>query len=97
VGVAIYRIADNLYCFGTNTNVDEVSLTPQKTMTVDIEYPKFPLQRGTYDLTVGVFDPTLRNVFQMTEHVLDFQAVQDDAAEGITFIEHTWQQQDGER
>ena len=95
VGVAVYRIADNLYCFGTNTNIDEVALTPQKTMTVDIEYPKFPLQRGTYDLTVGVFDPTLRNIYHMTEHVLDFQAVQDDGAEGITFIEHTWQQQEG--
>lgn len=97
LGVAIYRIADNLYCFGTNTNIDEMPLTPGKTMTVDIEYPKFPLQRGTYDLTVGVFDPTLRNVFQITEHVLDFQAVQDDAAEGVTLIEHSWQQQQGER
>jgi ABC-type polysaccharide/polyol phosphate transport system ATPase subunit len=96
VGVAIYRMADNLYCFGTNTNVDEVALTPQETMTVDIEYPRFPLQRGTYDVTVGVFDPTLRQIYQMTEHVLDFQAVQDDGAEGITFIEHTWQQQVGE-
>jgi ABC-type sulfate/molybdate transport systems ATPase subunit len=97
VGVAIYRIADNFYCFGTNTNVDEVTLTPQKTMTLDIEYPRFPLQRGTYDLTVGVFDPTLRQIYQMTEHVLDFQAMQDDGAEGLTFIEHTWQQQKDER
>jgi ABC-2 type transport system ATP-binding protein len=97
VGVAIYRIADNFYCFGTNTNVDDVALSPQKTMTVEIEYPRFPLQRGTYDLTVGVFDPTLREIYEMTEHVLDFQAVQHDGAEGITFIEHTWQQLEGER
>ncbi len=94
VGVAIYRLADNLYCFGTNTNVDKVALTPRKTMTVDVEYPRFPLQRGTYDLTVGVFDPTLREIYQMTEHVLDFTAVQDDGAEGVTFIEHGWQQQE---
>ena len=96
VGVAVYRMADNLYCFGTNTGVDEVTLTPRKTMTVDVEYPKFPLQRGTYDLTVGVFDPTLRETYQMTEHVLNFQAVQADGAEGVTFIEHAWQQQEDE-
>jgi energy-coupling factor transporter ATP-binding protein EcfA2 len=94
VGVAIFRIADNFYCFGTNTNLDEVALAPQKTMTVDIEYPKFPLQRGTYDLTVGVFDPTLRTIYEMREHILDFQAVQTDGAEGVTFIEHAWQQQE---
>jgi len=97
VGVAIYRTADNFYCFGTNTNVDDVELKPEKTITVDIEYPKFPLQRGSYDITVGVFDPTLRNIYEMTEHILDFQAVQDNGAEGITFIEHTWEQQTGER
>jgi ABC-2 type transport system ATP-binding protein len=96
VGVAIYRIADNMYCYGTNTKVDEVTLTPQKVMTVDIEYPKFPLQRGTYDLTVGVFDPTLRQIYETTEHILDFQAVQDDGGEGVTFIEHTWEQQKDE-
>jgi hypothetical protein len=54
------------------------------------------LQRGTYDLTVGVFDPTLRETYQMTEHVLNFQAVQADGAEGVTFIEHVWQQQEDE-
>jgi ABC-type polysaccharide/polyol phosphate transport system ATPase subunit len=97
LGVAIYRIADNFYCFGTNTYVDDVALTPEKTMTVDIEYPKFPLQRGTYDLTVGVFDPTLRQIYQMSEHVLDFQAMQDDGAEGLTFIEHAWEQHKDER
>jgi ABC-type polysaccharide/polyol phosphate transport system ATPase subunit len=94
VGVAVYRIADNLYCFGTNTSVDDVELKPQEVMTVDIEYPRFPLQRGTYDLTVGVFDPTMQKIYETTEHILDFQAVQDDGAEGVTFIEHTWQQQE---
>ena len=88
------RIADNLYCFGTNTSVDDVELKPQEVMTVDIEYPRFPLQRGTYDLTVGVFDPTMQKIYETTEHILDFQAVQDDGAEGVTFIEHTWQQQE---
>jgi ABC-2 type transport system ATP-binding protein len=93
VGVAIFRVADKLYCFGTNTNVDDVALKPDKTMTVDVEYPRFPLQRGTYDLTVGVFDPTLRDTYQIMEHVLEFQAVQEDGAEGMIFIEHAWEQQ----
>ncbi len=97
VGVAIYRTADNLYCFGTNTNVDDVELKPEKSVTVDIEYPRFPLQRGTYDLTVGVFDSTLSATYEMMDHVLDFEAVQDNGAEGVTFIEHTWEQQTGDR
>jgi ABC-type polysaccharide/polyol phosphate transport system ATPase subunit len=95
VGVAIYRIADGFYCFGTNTNVDDVKLKVNSTkQVVEIEYPSFPLQRGTYDLTVGVFDPTLREIYEMTEHVLDFQVVQSDGTEGITFIDHKWSQQE---
>jgi ABC-type polysaccharide/polyol phosphate transport system ATPase subunit len=97
VGVAIYRTADNLYCFGTNTIVEDVDLKPQRTVTVDIEYPRFPLQRGTYDLTLGVFDPTTGQAYEMMDHVLDFEALQDNGTEGVTFIEHMWEQQAGER
>ncbi len=92
VGLAIYRIADGFYCFGTNTGVDKITLKPETTQVIELLYPSLPLQRGTYDLTVGIFDPKLREVYEMTEHVLDFQVVQTDGTEGITYIEHSWEQ-----
>lgn len=92
VGIAIYRVADGFYCFGTNTRVDKIKLNPKQTMSVELTYPDLPLQKGVYDLTVGVFDKEAREVYEMTEHVLNFQVVQPDDTEGITWIKHSWRQ-----
>lgn len=89
VGVAIYR-NDGLYCFGTNTDVDNFKLKPGQKKIVSIEYPHLNLQSGSYYLVLGLFGPDV--VYQMLEHVLTFQISGQDGSEGMVYLEHSWRE-----
>jgi ABC-type polysaccharide/polyol phosphate transport system ATPase subunit len=88
-GVAIYR-SDGLYCFGTNTFIAGAPATCERNARIDVTFHNLPLHRGHYYLVIGVFGESPRFVFEMHDHISDFQVAQWDEYEGTIYIDHEW-------
>jgi ABC-type polysaccharide/polyol phosphate transport system ATPase subunit len=88
-GISILT-GDHVYCFGTNTCAS--ALPPSTGLQVEARahFPQFPLQRGTYHVTAGVFGETTERVYEMRERALTFVVDQGDASEGLVNLRHEW-------
>ncbi len=89
LGVAIYR-SDGFYCFGTNTDLDEIELGRQPNQTAELTFKEIRLQRGTYYLTIGLFGSDVKTIYEMRERAIEFFIDQDDGYEGLAFLPHAW-------
>lgn len=88
VGLSIIR-GDGVYCFGTNTHMDKIETTPNKT-TYELRLPKLNLQQGTYTVVAGVFSPGLKQTYDMRDDVCKFQVVTKGDFGGLTKLKHDW-------
>jgi hypothetical protein len=88
-GVAIYR-SDGLYCFGTNTFIADARQPSDPEVAIEVTFKDLPLHRGQYYLIVGLYGESPRIVYEMHDHINDFQVAQWDDYEGVMYINHRW-------
>jgi ABC-type polysaccharide/polyol phosphate transport system ATPase subunit len=90
VGVALYR-SDGLYCFGTNMLMARIPPRVDEQFVAAVRFSALTLQRGSYYVLTGVLGEDADTVYESKEHAWDFQVVQGDDYEGLTYQGHSWQ------
>ena len=81
------RRNDGLYCFGTATHVDEVSL-PERSAEVTLQVPSFPFLGGEYDVYVFLLDETGLHLYD--RRVTQFAVRNNLPAVGLVHLPHEW-------
>jgi ABC-type polysaccharide/polyol phosphate transport system ATPase subunit len=89
-GVSICR-SDGFYCFGTNTFLSKSPPARGEEVEIAVTFENVPLQRGSYQLLVGVMGESSNIFYEFKEHMCDFQVVQWDEYEGLLYVDHTWE------
>jgi ABC-type polysaccharide/polyol phosphate transport system ATPase subunit len=92
-GVAIHR-SDDVYVYGTNTEVDNVEVGPLTTAgTIRIRYPHTDLMNGVYRVTVAISDAADRSGHPIDSHWKrhQFRVVSASGEEGVARLEHEWE------
>jgi ABC-type polysaccharide/polyol phosphate transport system ATPase subunit len=91
LGVALFR-NDGVYLYGTNTNIDGISMSPiGEDGVAQFSYSSLPLLPGTYRIAVGVFersDPD--NPIDHHDKLYSFRVISDSDEQGLVHLDHDW-------
>ncbi len=89
-GVSVRR-NDGIYCFGTNTYIENISLPVSKICEVRLKIDNLPLQKGAYYIIAGVFAKNMRTEYELRIKAKYFRVTQDDKTEGLLSLDHSWE------
>lgn len=92
LSVTIYS-EEGLYIFGTATLYDDISIDSREIKFTIFE---IPLLRGTYELSVGIWNQTCTVPYDLHERCYKFNVLNDRIkTEGIVEISHEWSSRNG--
>jgi ABC-type polysaccharide/polyol phosphate transport system ATPase subunit len=88
-GVSVQR-NDGVYCFGTNTYLEKQSIPIKDVVEIRLDFRDIPLQKGKYNLIVGVFSKNMDHTYELRLKAKTFRVMQDDNLEGIVVMNRDW-------
>jgi len=89
-GISIRR-NDGIYCFGTNTYIEKITVPKTQTSVIKLKLDHMPLQKGAYYVVAGVFSADTRTVYEVQIKAKFFRVMQQDKTEGVVHLTHTWE------
>lgn len=89
-GISVRR-NDGIYCFGTNTYIEDIKVPTDKVCEVRLRIDKIPLQKGAYYIVAGVFAKRLSAEYELRIKARHFRVTQNDKTEGIIALSHNWE------
>lgn len=90
VGISIQR-NDGIYCFGTNTYIEHLTVPVREKHTITMHIKDVPLQKGAYYIVAGVFGKSLRPIYELQLKAKSFRILQDDRVEGVVALDRKWE------
>ncbi|HEX7963737.1 MAG TPA: ABC transporter ATP-binding protein [Candidatus Saccharimonadales bacterium] len=90
VGISIQR-NDGIYCFGTNTYIEHLTVPVHEKHTITMHIKDVPLQKGAYYIIAGVFGKSLRPIYELQLKAKSFRILQDDRVEGVVALDRKWE------
>lgn len=89
-GIAIKRV-DDLHCYGTNTEIDGVSVENLKTQgEVVIEFDNIPLLENTYYIDVAVHSNS-GEMYQYHSNIYKIRVINSTLEQGVVKLFHHWE------
>jgi lipopolysaccharide transport system ATP-binding protein len=82
---------DGVYCSGIGTRLDRWQTgTVEGDGSVDLQFSRLMLTRGSYQLSVGIYDSQGARLFDLQERAFPFSMVSDSRELGAVSLDHTW-------
>lgn len=88
IGVAIFR-EDELYCFGTNTIIDDTGGKIGEKVSLHIK--NNPLLTGRYHLKIGCFGERDSDIREFVDNIAPFRIQSDSDYHGAVNLRHSWE------
>ncbi|PIV90494.1 ABC transporter ATP-binding protein [Candidatus Gracilibacteria bacterium CG17_big_fil_post_rev_8_21_14_2_50_48_13] len=90
--IAIHRTSDNLYCFDSNTYLNQIKLAPiTGAGTWSITFPTLPLLRGGFYMKIGLFSDYCDQTHDFIDQGPEFTVDSPEHLHGTMRFAHTWE------
>lgn len=89
-GIQIFN-DQGVYCFGTNTMLNNLLPNKEREVSVLLSIPSLHLSQGNYSISIGIFDAENQNLVYYLPEAAKFTILSRKQFEGVVSLDHRWQ------